>query len=77
MPDLMDAVQLHALQHAEDALQHHANRPVQVGRTHCENLDCGEPIHPARTALGARLCLECQKGVEAEAAHFRAWRGGR
>lgn len=74
MPDAMDAVQQHAQQLAEDALQRHASRPVRTGRTSCENADCGEPIHPARTALGARLCLECQAGEEAQAAHFSTWR---
>lgn len=73
MPDAMDRVQQHAADLASDALAVHATRPQVAGRTECANLDCGEPILPARTALGAQLCLDCQQGEEARAAHFTTW----
>lgn len=74
MPDAMDRVQQYAADLNADALAQHARRPVQAGRTHCANLDCGEPILPARTALGALLCMECQRAEEAQAVHQAAWR---
>ena len=77
MPDAMDLVQQHADDLTSDALTAHAQRPRTVGLTHCEFADCGEPIAPQRTALGARLCLECQQGEEAMAAHQKTWRGRR
>lgn len=73
MPDAMDRVQQHAEDLASDALQAHALRPRQPGLTACENADCREPIAAARTALGARLCLDCQREEEGWAAHFAAW----
>lgn len=76
MPDAMDAVQQLAADHVDDALKRHRSRPVAAGRTTCANLDCGEPIAPTRTALGAQLCLACQKADEAQAAHFNRWRRG-
>jgi RNA polymerase-binding transcription factor DksA len=69
MPDAMDRVQQYADDLNADALAQHARRPVQTGR-----MDCGEPILPARTALGALLCMECQRAEEARAAHFSTWR---
>ena len=77
MPDAMDAIQRQAEQLAEDAVHQHAQRPRLAGRTSCANLDCGEPIAPERSALGAQLCFECQLEEEARAAHFRTWRGPR
>lgn len=73
MPDAMDRVQQHALDLTADALAEHARRQMASGRTHCGNLDCGEPIAPARTALGAQLCLDCQRVEEAQAVHLAAW----
>lgn len=73
MPDEMDRVQQHAQDLAHDALVAHAMRPRPPGRTVCENADCGEGIAPARTAMGARLCIDCQREEEARAAHFRTW----
>lgn len=73
MPDAMDAVQQFAADATDDALRRHQARPVVAGRTTCANLDCGEPIGPARTALGAQLCMECQREHEARSAHFRTW----
>jgi RNA polymerase-binding transcription factor DksA len=69
----MDAVQQYAENYTADALAQHARRPVVQGRTHCANTDCGEPIAPTRTALGAQLCLDCQHAEEARAAHFAKW----
>lgn len=74
MADSMDAVQQQALDAIEDALHRHQARPVIAGRSSCANLDCGEPIHSARTALGAQLCLECQREQDARDAHFTTWR---
>ena len=76
MPDAMDRVQQHAHDMVADALQAHASRPQAIGRAHCENADCGDGIDPRRTAMGARLCLDCQREEEARAAHFNAWRRG-
>lgn len=59
MPDLMDAVQAQTDAQLENALNHHANRPRPQGLTHCENLDCGEPITQQRQDMGARLCVPC------------------
>lgn len=73
MPDLMDAVQQYAADHTADALAQHARRPVVQGRTHCAQQDCGEPIAPERTSLGAQLCLDCQHEQEARDAHFAKW----
>jgi RNA polymerase-binding transcription factor DksA len=74
LPDLMDHVQSFNDDHTADALARHAARPQLKGRTHCANMDCGEPIGDARTALGAQLCLICQKAEEARGAHLQVWR---
>ena len=60
MADAMDAAQDFNLAHVEDALRRHAQRQRTTGLTCCEVSDCREPIRPERTALGARLCDECQ-----------------
>lgn len=73
MPDAMDHVQSMTDVHLENALQHHVNRPRPVGLSHCENLDCGEPISADRQSMGARLCVPCAKAEESRAAHFRTW----
>lgn len=52
MPDLMDAVQQHAQDMADDALRAHASRPQQQGLAFCEDEACGEAIAPARRAMG-------------------------
>ena len=77
MPDAMDHCQQHNIDQVDDALRRHADRPQRVGLTRCEVADCREPIHPQRTALGARLCIECQQEAEARDAHLSAWRRGR
>lgn len=74
MPDAMDRVQQHAADLNEDALKRHAQRNSgRVGLSHCERLDCREPIEPKRTALGARLCAECQVEHDKRSAHFAVW----
>ena len=75
MPDSMDRVQQLADDHAADALKRHSSRPRLAGRSTCGNLDCGEGISSERQALGAQLCLTCQRAEEAVAAHQRTWRG--
>lgn len=71
MPDFMDAVQDRVLAETEALLQ---ERPAAAaGRSHCADEDCGETISPERTALGAQLCLDCQRAAEAREAHFRTW----
>jgi RNA polymerase-binding transcription factor DksA len=74
MPDAMDAVQSFNDEHTEDSLRRHADRPRLKGRSHCANVDCGEPIGDARQALGAQLCLPCQHAEESKAAHVARWR---
>lgn len=74
MPDLMDGAQDYNEAHNADALQRHAARPRLVGRTHCANMECGEPIGDGRRALGAQLCLPCQEAEEASAVHLAHWR---
>ena len=71
MPDLMDAVQERVLQETEAAIA--ARTGLVEGRTLCAVAECGAAISPERTALGAQLCLECQRGEEAREAHFRTW----
>lgn len=72
MPDVNDAVQELVLREGASIVD---NRPQQCtqGLTHCERHDCREPIDPARTRLGARLCMDCQHEKEAQAAHFARW----
>ena len=72
MPDPMDLVQ-ERVQRETDALVASAARATSPGATACVGADCGEPIAPERTALGARLCLDCQRGAEARNAHFARW----
>lgn len=74
MADAMDRLQQFNDDHTGDALRRHADRPKPAGRVTCANLDCGDAIAPARTALGAQLCLPCQREDEAQAAHFAKWR---
>lgn len=73
MPDAMDRVQQHAQDLTADALDAHARRPRPLGLAFCEDEACGEPVTPERQALGARLCLDCQRAAEAHAAHFSRW----
>ena len=66
MPDMVDAIQQRALDEAASLVEAHARRPKPAGLTVCE---CGQGITPARTALGARLCLECQQEQERQQTH--------
>jgi RNA polymerase-binding transcription factor DksA len=75
MPDAMDRVQAFNDAHVEDALARRAHQPARAGRTHCANLDCGEPITELRRGAGAQLCLECLQEEERQQAKYRkgAW----
>jgi hypothetical protein len=73
MPDAMDQIQSFNDDHTADSLRRHADREKPVGRMHCANVDCREPIFQARRDLGAQLCLACQQEEEARAAHFKRW----
>lgn len=63
MTDWIDRAQELQLRAIEDALAARTAAPA-AGRETCANLDCGEPISPQRQALGARLCLDCQRAEE-------------
>ena len=72
MPDPMDLVQ-ERVQREADAIVAARARAAGEGASSCTGDGCGEPIAPARTSLGARLCLDCQRGEEARAVHFARW----
>lgn len=72
MPDAMDRCQQYNIDAVDDAQRRRASASPAAGLAACERLDCGEPINPERTALGARLCMECQGEADARDAHFRA-----
>ena len=74
MVDDVDRVAAMDELHLEDAMRARAQRPACVGLTHCEDMECGEPITPQRQAMGARLCIDCATADEARAAHQRKWR---
>ncbi len=67
----MDRVQAQTEAHLDNVLEHRARRPVAVGRTHCEDVECREPIAPLRVALGAQLCVECAQVEEQRNAQHR------
>lgn len=71
MADAMGLCQQYNDDAVADALRNRAATPRAAGLAACERLDCGEPIHPHRTALGARLCMECQQVDELEASRYR------
>lgn len=71
MVDAVDRTQALTDAHLTNALEHHARRRTPVGLTRCEDADCREPIAPMRTAMGARLCIDCAKAAEAHAAQHR------
>ena len=77
MPDAMDAVQADVDARVEDALRRHrAGVAVRApGLTHCEVLDCREPIPAERTRLGARLCDDCEREAQIRRAQFARGRG--
>lgn len=74
MADAIDEAQALSAAHNDAAVQAHAQRPQKPGRETCANLDCGDDITKERQALGAQLCLTCQKAEEGRAAHFARWR---
>lgn len=74
MPDAMDHVQQLTDDLAADALKRHRQRAKTQGRTHCANLECGEPISQLRQQAGAQLCLDCQREEERQAALRRTRR---
>lgn len=76
MTDTMDQVQQFMTDRVEDELQRRARQPRPVGLPRCEVADCGEPIAPERTRLGARLCAECQQDEDLRASRYargRVW----
>lgn len=75
MVDAVDRVQAQTEAQLANALEHRARQPARAGLTRCEDADCGEPIAPMRTAMGARLCVECATADERLAAQHRG-RGG-
>lgn len=63
--DVIDTAQRRQLEDIEHAL---ANRQrAGKGRTHCMNLECGEPISAVRQQMGAVRCIDCQQIAEREA----------
>ncbi|WP_303749531.1 TraR/DksA C4-type zinc finger protein [Stenotrophomonas pigmentata] len=74
MPDAMDHLQTFNDEHVQDSIKRHqAHQHARAGRTHCERLDCGEPIRPERTAQGAQRCDECEEEHQRRNAHFAPW----
>ena len=71
MGDLMDRVQAQTDAQLANALEHGARLKRRPGLTHCEDADCREPIAEMRTAMGARLCIDCATAAEAQAAQYR------
>lgn len=66
--DVIDVAQRRQQEEIDHTL---ANRRAPVaGLTHCEMLDCGEPISVMRQQMGARLCVDCATAKEREA---RRW----
>jgi hypothetical protein len=70
MPDVHDRDAEIAEAQLENALLHHAHRPRSIGRRHCENQDCGEPISESRCGMGARLCVPCATADEQRECQF-------
>jgi len=60
--DMIDLAQQRQQDEVDHALQ--ARAPAPPGRTHCANMDCGEPILPVRQQMGAQLCIDCQRASE-------------
>ncbi|MBN8921609.1 MAG: hypothetical protein BGP10_15910 [Rhodanobacter sp. 68-29] len=63
--DTIDLAQQRQMDDIDHALA--SRRKVGAGRSHCEQPDCGEPISDARKALGAVLCIDCQRDAERSA----------
>lgn len=63
--DTIDLAQQRQLEDIDHALA--SRKRAGVGRAECGHPDCGEPISPARQALGAVLCIDCQRDAERSA----------
>ena len=73
MSDWVDAAQDLQQRETDAVLARHQQRHVRARLTHCERHDCGEPVMPERTRLGARLCVDCEEEDRKRAAHFATW----
>jgi hypothetical protein len=62
-----DTIDLAQDQQHDIALALAGRAPRSIGRSHCANADCGEPIAPLRQQLGAVLCIDCQRDAERSA----------
>lgn len=62
--DVIDTSQRRQQEEIDHALAE--RKPPGEGRTHCANLDCGEPIVTLRQQMGAVLCIDCQRDAERE-----------
>lgn len=62
MPDYMDLIQERCLREQEEAAAR-CTAPARQGRDDCAG--CGDAIHPARKAINADLCFDCQTILEA------------
>jgi len=65
--DDIERAQETAQQFLDHSLRHHfsTNKAPRAGRSSC--IECEEPIAPARTLLGAVLCIDCQRDDELRA----------
>ena len=63
--DTIDLAQARQQDEVDHALA--ARRSPKPGTDFCVVDDCGEPISPARKAMGATRCVECQSDHEREA----------
>ncbi|MEN1942674.1 hypothetical protein WCE55_02280 [Luteimonas sp. MJ293] len=71
MADFIDRAQELSELHTQQSLLRHHNRAApQQGFTRCEITACREPIEPARTRLGARLCADCAEEDRLRRAQF-------
>lgn len=74
MPDAMDVLQAFNDDHVADSLKRHqSTRARGSGLSHCERLDCREPIRAERTAQGARRCDECEEEHQRRNAQYAPW----
>ena len=62
--DDIERAQLREQQDRDLCIQAQISKQVP-GRPEC--IECGGPISDIRQDLGARFCVPCQRGVEAEA----------
>ena len=64
MADEIDRAQAREQLDRDLCIQHQARKQLP-GLPEC--IECGGPISDIRQDLGARFCVPCQQGVEAEA----------